>query len=838
MSVISDFFRRKSVWGVIGSVAVIAVIAIAFFYPDNFEGNVLRQHDMVQGMANGHEVEMYREATGEQSRWTNSLFSGMPTFQIAPSYESNSLFSWIDTVMGLGLPQPSNLLFMMMAGFFILLLVIGMRWYIALIGAVAYGFSSYFIIIIGAGHIWKFVTLAYIPPTIAGLVLCYRGRFLVGGAVTALFTMMQIASNHVQMTYYFLLVMLAMALAYLVIAHKQKQMRQWLIATGVLIAAGTAGALANLPSLYNTYEYSKQTMRGGHSELNRGNDANATADGLDRDYITKYSYGRSETFTLLIPNVKGGATLRPEKGETHLMSLADLPQAQEMYRAGQLSPDTMQALSGVPQYFGEPEPTNGPVYVGALIFALFLLGCIVVKGPVKWALLIMTVLSILLALGRNCMWLTDFMLDVVPMYNKFRTPESILVIAEFTMPLLAMLGLQKLLTPPASEAWATYRKPLLISFGITLLLCLAGVIIPSVYGTPLSEPELMHGYAGSPYYPAIELLRHAMVANDAMRSFLIVAAGFGVLLLYFYKKINLIVATTVVALIVGGDLYIVGKRYIDHESFTPSMPSNPQGIMPTAADSFILANDDTLRLADGNTNYRVLDLSRFADPQPSYFHKMIGGYHAAKLTRYQDLIDYYLLADRDPENMIDMLNTRFIIQDPAQKPINNEAALGNAWLVDKVYYTTTPDQEIAAIEQIDIAREAVADESMRDILGDSRLVSEGDTIYATSYAPNRLTYKARTAAGGVAVLSEVYFPWGWKATVDGNPVEIGRVNYLLRALNLPAGEHDIELTFDPDSLHITGTIATIAIVIIYLALLAALFLWLRKAVICRPTESK
>ncbi len=821
MSAISDFFHRKSVWGVIGSIAVIAVIAIAFFYPDNFEGNVLRQHDMVQGMANGHEIEMYRQATGEQSRWTNSLFSGMPTFQIAPSYESNSLFSWIDTVMGLGLPQPSNLLFMMMAGFFILLLVMGMRWYIALIGAVAYGFSSYFIIIIGAGHIWKFVTLAYIPPTIAGLVLCYRGRFLVGGAVTALFTMMQIASNHVQMTYYFLLVMLAMALAYLVIAYKQKQIRRWLIATGVLLVAGSAGALANLPSLYNTYEYSKQTMRGGHSELSRGDSGNATSDGLDRDYITMYSYGRSESFSLLIPNVKGGASLRPEKGDNRLLTLADLPQAQEMYRSGALSADTMQALSGLTQYFGEPEGTNGPVYVGALIFALFLLGCVIVKGPVKWALLIMTVLSILLAMGRNCMWLTDFMLDVAPMYNKFRTPESILVIAEFTMPLLAMLGLQKLLTPPASDAWTTYRRPVLISFGITLVLCLAGVIFPSVYGSPLTEPELMQGYAGSAYYPAIETLRYAMVADDSMRSFLIVAAGFGVLLLYFNKKVNLTVAVAGIALIVAGDLYTVGKRYIDHESFTFSMPSNPQGIMPKPADEIILANDAHLRLADGNTNYRVLDLRRFTSPEPSYFHKMIGGYHAAKLTRYQDLIDYYFLSGRNPENMIDMLNTSFIIQDPEQAPIYNDAALGNAWLVDKVNYTTTPDQEIAAIEQIDIAHEAVADESMRSILGDSRPVVEGDTIYATSYAPNRLTYKARTTNGGVAVLSEVYFPWGWKATVDGNPVEIGRVNYLLRALNLPAGDHDIELSFDPDSLHVTGTIATIAIIAIYLALIAA-----------------
>ncbi|MDE7410817.1 MAG: YfhO family protein [Paramuribaculum sp.] len=828
MSVISDYLHRKSVWGVIGSVAVIAIIAIAFFYPDNFEGNVLRQHDMVQGMANGHEVELYREATGVQSRWTNSLFSGMPTFQIAPSYESNSLFSWIDTVMGLGLPQPSNLLFMMMAGFFILLLVMRMRWYIALIGAVAYGFSSYFIIIIGAGHIWKFVTLAYIPPTIAGLVLCYRGRYLAGGALAALFTMMQIASNHVQMTYYFLLVMVAMSVAYLVIAVREKSLRRWLIATAVLVVAGAAGALANLPSLYNTYEYSKQTMRGGHSELNRGNDANATADGLDRDYITQYSYGRSETFTLLIPNVKGGATSRPEKGANRALTLAELPQAQQMYRDGTISADTMRDLSAVYQYFGEPEGTSGPVYVGALIFALFLLGCVVVKGPVKWALLVMTILSILLALGRNCMWLTDFMLDVMPMYNKFRTPESILVIAEFTMPLLAMLGLQKLFAAPVGQVWNEYRRPVLVSFGITLVLCLAGIVLPSVYGAPLSDPEIQAGYAGSAAYPAIEALRHAMVADDAMRSFLITAAGFGVLLLYFRNKMSMAVAVACIGVVVAGDLYMVGKRYVDHESFTAALPSNPQGILPEQADVDILSVDEEFRLADGNTNYRVLDLSRFTDPRPSYFHKMIGGYHAAKLTRYQDMIDYYLLSERNPENMINMLNAQFIIQNPKQAPIYNDAAMGNAWLVDKIIYTDTPDKEIAAIEDLNLGSEAVADESFRSILGDSAPKTYGDTIYAVSYAPDKLGYNVRTAAGGVAVLSEIYFPWGWKATIDGKPVEIGRVNYLLRALKVPAGEHDIELTFDPESLHVTTSVAYMAIIVIYLAIACALAVWVRS----------
>lgn len=408
MEQIKQFLRSRSFIGTIVSLLAIAAISLAFFYPDALEGNVLRQHDMQQGAAIGHEAEAFREATGETTRWTNSLFSGMPTFQIAPSYPSSALISWVNTLMGLGLPSPANLVAMMMIGFFILLLSMKMRWYVALTGAIAYGFSSYFIIIIGAGHIWKFVTLAYVPPTIAGVLLCYRGRYLSGGAMTAFFAMMQIASNHVQMTYYFMFVIAGISIAILIWSAGRGQLRRWLAATGVLAVAGIIAAGANLPSLYNTYEYSKETMRGGHSELTQpDNSANSSSGGLDRDYITQYSYGTAETFTLLIPDLKGGASMKPEKGSSKMLTLADTDKARDLAAKGEIDHQELQYLGYMSQYFGEPEGTNGPVYVGALIVALFILGCIIVKGPIKWALLALTVLSILLALGRNCMWLTD-----------------------------------------------------------------------------------------------------------------------------------------------------------------------------------------------------------------------------------------------------------------------------------------------------------------------------------------------------------------------------------------------------------------------------------------------
>lgn len=823
-------------WGFFVSVAIAAVIAIMFFYPDASQGNQLRQHDMLQGAAIGQEAKAFTEATGEPTRWTNSLFSGMPTFQISPTYPSNSLFDWLTTVYGLGLPSPSNLLFMMMFGFLILMFAMRVRWYYAIIGAIAYGFSTYFIIIIGAGHIWKFVTLAYIPPTIAGVLLCYRGRYLAGGALAALFAMMQIASNHVQMSYYFMFVILGLIIAMLVVACREKRVASWLKATGVLAVAALLAVAANLPSLYNTYEYSKETMRGGHSELTKADAAQST-DGLDRDYITQYSYGQSELFTLFIPNVKGGASAKPEKGSMVPLNLGDLPQAQDMMTQGKLDRISAMYLQYASQYFGEPEGTNGPVYVGVVVFALFLLGCVIIKGPVKWALLILTVLSALLALGRNFMGLTDLFIDFVPMYSKFRTVESILVIAEFTIPVLAILALQKLLN--ADDRGHGYRKSFLWTFGIVMAFCLLGVVSPSIYGSVITENDqyisrmlieslVAQGYDADTVrafsldnpalVSAIQTLRYDMVADDAMRSFMFAAAAFAVLALYMYGKLDRWIAVAAIGVVVLGDLYAVNKRYVDHDSFcTPEM---------SVTDPFPLSAADRVILQDTAMNYRVMNIPDFWRPDPSFHHKMIGGYHAAKLTRYQDLIDRHIgnflngEAGEADIRVLNMLNARYIVA-PGGEVVENPAALGNAWFVDSIGYVSTPDEEMAALSVIEPGVEAVADKRFEGVLGQASPVAQGDTIFETSYSPNRLTYHARSAKGGVAVFSEVYFPWGWTATVDGKEVPVGRVDYLLRAIKLPAGDHTVTMIFDPRSLHTTGVIATIAIILIYLLVAAA-----------------
>lgn len=809
-------------------VGILLVITLVYFYPDVFEGNVLRQHDTLQGVANGQEAAAFAEATGETTRWTNSLFSGMPTFQISPSYGSSKLISTVERAYSLWLPNPANLVFIMMLGFYILMLAMRTRWYVALLGAIAYGFSSYFFIIIGAGHIWKFSTLAYVPPTIAGIILCYRGKYIGGGVLAAFFAMLQIAANHIQMTYYFLFVIVALVIAFFVEHKRANTLKKWAKATGVLAVAAALAVGANLPSLYNTYEYSKQTMRGGHSELAVAT-ANSTKGGLDKNYITQWSYGISETFSLLIPNIKGGATIIPTDGQNVQTSMAEVEQVKEDYQKGKIDYQTYSNLQMFPQYFGDQPMTNGPVYVGALIFALFILGLIIVKGPVKWALFAVTVLSVALSWGHNMMWLTDWFIDHFPLYNKFRTVASILVIAEFTMPLLAALALQKIVTTP--DFFKLHSKAFFGSFGISIFFCLLGMMAPSVFGSGISQMEAdmfaeyaSQGYDLSPLYASLQDARMAMVSADALRSFVFLVIGVALFWLYFkniLKKEALCGALLVVVLI---DMYPVDKRYLNTKSFSMKPAMAQQTIEPRPVDLQILQ--------DTAMNYRVMDLSRFGDAMPSYFHKCIGGYHAAKLTRYQDLIDRQI--SKNNVEVLNMLNAKYLVVDDTTAHINPEA-LGNGWFVDKVTYVKGAQAEMAVLDTLHTAVGAVADESFRPVLGEAKAVMPGDTIIETVYKPNELHYKTISRNGGLAVFSEIYFPWGWTATVDGKEVPVGRVNYVLRALQLPAGEHTVVFRFDPQSVHTTETVAYASVALIYLALIGA-FLLLGKGNCCKKEE--
>ena len=818
------------------AIAVITFAAISwiYFYPNDVNGDVLQQHDIMQGVANSQETTAFEQQTGEKSWWTGALFGGMPTFQISPSYEGTTMLSPASALYRLYFPTPVSWVFLLMLGFFLLMLAFKAKWYYAVLGAIGYAFSSYFFILMGAGHIWKLMVLAYIPPTIAGIVWCYRGKYLGGMAVAAFFAALQLASNHVQMTYYSMFLIVALVIAYLVKAIIDKKLGRWCIATAALAIAAVLALAANSPNLFMTYKYSQETMRGGHSELTpKGEDAvNAkpTKGGLDKDYITQWSYGKGETFTLLIPNVKGGATIKPEHGDNHMLSLGETKKAEKMVNTGDMSQQDYQIVSQFPQYFGDQPMTNGPVYVGALICALFLLGCLIVKGPVKWALLIATIVSILLSWGHNMMWLTDWMIDHFPMYNKFRTVASILVIAEIAMPILAVLGLRELFKEP--DGWRKHKVALLASFGLCAAVCLLAALVPGIFGHfSAEEHEQLVASGQSQQYPsvdaAIAAVRGALVSGDAWRSLIVILIGFGVIFAYLKGKLNEMVATLLVAGIVLVDMYAVNKRYIDSDSFTSRYDVPEQSFVQRPADSRILQDKDM--------NYRVMDVQHFGEAMPSYFHKAVGGYHAAKLSRYNDLINNQIA--KNNVQVLNMLNTRYVIVDD-QTVQRNPDALGNAWFVDSLTYVDNADQEMAFLDNFNPARSAVADAKFKQQLGDARAVQPGDTIYETSYAPNHLTYKSHSANGGLAVFSEIYFPWGWKVSVDGKPVEMGRVNYVLRALQLPAGDHEIDFKFAPDEVKTTQTWAKVAVAIIYLLLLLAVNYALFGAALFKRKEAE
>lgn len=793
------------------AVALLALTAFLFFCPDDIEGNVLQQHDIQQGIANGQEGKAFHEATGETTRWTNSLFGGMPNFQIAPSYPAGKAIGWIWNVYTLGLPSPANLLFAMMAGFFIMCLCFRFKWYNALFASIAWGFSSYFIIIIGAGHIWKFVTLAYIPPTIGGIALCYRGKYLPGAALAALFGALQLQSNHPQMSYYFLFVIFAMVVAWLCSAIREHRIRQWGMATACVIAAGILAVGANSASLYNSYEYSKETVRGRATDLTPP--PGTETGGMSRSAITAWSYGIDETMSLLIPNVKGGATIKPVAGESSLLSLADTGKADEL----SLAPEELQFLSQFPQYFGNQPMTNGPVYVGAFVLLLAILALFMVNTPMKWALFAVSILAILLSWGHNFEAFTDFFIDNFPGYNKFRAVASILVIVEFTIPLLAIMAVRKMLE--TENYLQRFGMVFYTVFGLGAIVCFLGWVAPSMFGEPYSASEIQQlqqagAFSNPQYYNILNAIREtrlSLVSTDSLRSLAFILLGALVIFLYLKGAVkNRAVFVCMLTAVMLIDLFSVGKRYVNSENFTrPALEDVT--FNKTAADEAILKD---------TSNYRVYDVQGLYSARSSYFHKTIGGYHAAKLTRYNDLLDHQI--SKGNMGVINMLNTKYFLSGEQYE--RNPGALGNAWFVDTISYVADADSEMAALDSLDTATAAVADAKFRETLGNAIPKSLGDTIYETSYAPNALTYSVNSAKGGIAVFSEIYFPWGWTATVDGKETQIGRVNYTLRALRVPAGRHEIRFSFDPKSVRVTNNISIASVSVIYILCAISLLL--------------
>ncbi|WP_302428935.1 YfhO family protein [Prevotella sp.] len=831
-------------------VLLFAVIAFAYFFPADTEGRILYRHDSSAGRGSGQELTEYYQRTGERTRWTNSLFSGMPTYQMAPSYDSQQVLNEVGKFYHLWLPENVWYVFAYLLGFYILLRAFDFRRELAVLGSIIWAFSSYFFIIIAAGHIWKVIALAYLPPMIAGIVLAYRGKYVWGFVITALFTALEIQANHVQMTYYYLFIIAFMVLAYLWDAVRNHRLAQFGKATGVCFVAAALGVVINLSNLYHTWQYTQESMR-GKSELVKKNSANQTSSGLDRDYITQWSYGIDETWTLLVPNTKGGASM-PLAMNEKAMEKAD-PQFYQIYQ--QLG-----------QYWGNQPGTSGPVYVGAFVLMLFVLGLFIVKGPMKWALFLATGLSILLSWGHNFMWFTDLFLDYVPMYAKFRTVASILVIAEFTIPLLAMLALKKIFDTPDFFTQkiriylGTSKHPIIahnttnmfwlwVSFIATGGMALLFAIMPSIFFpdyVSASELEAMKQipseYLG-PLLSNLQEIRISIFTADCWRTFFVIVLGTAVLLLLRMKKIQPKYAVGAIIVLCLVDMWQVNKRYLNDGMFVErSVRETPQ--QETATDRQIMQ--------DKAPDYRVLNLASntFNENETSYYHKSIGGYHAAKLRRYQEMIDQYIGKEmRDMQGAIvnaqgdmtrvagdsiypvlNMLNTKYVIlplQGGQTAPLLNPYAFGNAWFVDRISYVDNANAEIDAVGKLNLRHEAVADSKFKDALGEPVAQQSNAVVTLKKYEPNELTYTVESQKGGIVVFSEVYYP-GWTATVDGTDTPVGRVNYILRAINVKPGKHTVVLTFKPASVKNTETAAYVAYLLLVLAIAAGVFFEMKR----------
>ena len=815
------------------AVVLFAVISFAYFFPADIEGRILYRHDSSAGRGAGQEMSEHKQKTGEVTRWTNALFGGMPTYQMGPAYNSTTVLSQAEKAYHLWLPENVWYVFAYLLGFYIMLRAFDFRQYLAMLGAVVWAFSSYFFIIIAAGHIWKVMALAYLPPMIGGIMLAYKGKYLWGLVVTAFFGALEIMANHIQMTYYYLIIILLMVLAFIIDGLRQKAYVHLLKSTGVCIVAAVIAVCLNLSNLYHTWEYGQESMR-GKSELVKKNNDNQTSSGLERDYITQWSYGIDETWTLLVPNVKGGASV---------------PLAENKAAMKKADPNYMGIYQQLGQYWGNQPMTAGPVYVGAFVLMLFVLGLFIVKGPLKWALLVATILSVLLSWGKNFMPFTDFFIDYVPMYAKFRTVASILVVAEFTIPLLAMLALKEVVTGKVDIKGKRFRYSLIASFLLTGGIALLFSLMPKAFFSDFvsqSELQAMSQIPADQLMPLLNNLtevRMSMFTSDALRSFYIILVGTGILLSVVLGKLKKEYGVGIILVLCLVDMWTVNKRYLNDAMFvSKSMREAP--MQKSEAIDHILQ--------DKSLDYRVLNLSTstFNENETSYYLKSIGGYHAAKLRRYQELIDAYLhpeieslygavsksAGDMTQVNgdsifpVLNMLNTKYFIlplQGGRTVPLENPYTYGNAWFVDKVHYVDNANQELDMIGQLPLRHEAVADKKFSQQLGEAMPQDTNSLVRITAYEPNKLTYEVNSGKGGVIVFSEIYYP-GWTATVDGVEQELGRVDYVLRALQVKPGRHEVVLSFFPKTIDRTETVAYVAYVVLLLIILFLIWNGVRR----------
>jgi hypothetical protein len=845
-------------------IALVAFVAVTFGYLNPLlKSKELKQSDISQFQGMSKEIKDFREKNGSEPLWTNSMFGGMPAYQISVLYPSN-LLSHVDKVLSLYLPRPADYLFLCMLGFYFLLCVLKVDSMTAAVGAIAYALCSYYIISLEVGHTSKAHAIAYMAPILASFILTFRGKFFLGAALTALFLGLQLYSNHLQITYYTIMLLGVYVLFEMYGAIKEKRVALFAKAVGFLFIGAVIGFLPNTTNIWLTYDYGKYTTR-GKSELtipspDQAADStnaqnNNQTGGLPRDYITQWSVGVGETFTLLIPNYKGGET--EAIGTDHKDALKGV------------KPAFKKQIAQSNAYYGDQPFTAGPTYAGAIIVFLFVMGLMFVSGPFKWAMLVATILSITFSWGGNWPGLFNFAVDYIPGYNKFRSVSMMLTVANFTLPLLGLFGLYKVLTTPDffSSKMTLFGKEtnfknlhgFILVFALTGGLCLLMYLTPTTFNTFLSSAEIdqfttMGDQAAASgnqqytdqivdYQDSLEAARISIFKADALRSFLFIFAAAGLLFAYFKFTFDKRIVIGIVGLLIVVDLVMVDQRFLNAKSFTSKKEIQVPFPKNNAINSI---------LADNTPGKRTLNMaaSFTQDASVSYYTSSIGGYHGAKLKRYQQLIDFridgeieiirktfsagglndsLLNAMYKATPTLNMLNTKYIIVNPNYPALSNPYALGAAWFVKDIQLVENPDAEILALNKIDPAQTAVVDKAFtREVAGAKPSFDSSATIKLVSYQPNNLVYESNSSVEQFAVFSEIYYKNGWNAYVDGKATDYVRANFVLRAMKVPAGKHKIEFKFEPEEYKKGETMALAGSIILFLALAGALFLELRR----------
>ncbi|MEH6680052.1 MAG: YfhO family protein [Sediminicola sp.] len=787
------------------------VIALAYFHPV-LQGKVIYQSDIVWYTGMAKEQNDFRKGKGEEPYWTNSAFGGMPTYQLGANYPHNYTKK-LDGLIRF-LPRPADYLFLYFIGFYILLCCLKVDYRLAVLGSLAFGFSTYLIVILGVGHNAKAHAIGYLPLLLSGIVLTFRHKYLWGFIVTAIGMALEVNANHYQMTYYFMLLVLVLGLVHLVDAIRKGAVKKFFVATGILLGAVLLGIAANATSLLATKQYADWSTR-GPSELTirpDGSPKNNT-DGLDREYITQYSYGIVESLNLFVPRLfggSGGEDLGTDSKTFSFLTERGLPRTQ-----------ALEFGSNLPLYWGEQPFVGGPAYIGAIVVFLFLLGLLLVKGKVKWWLLGGTLMALVLSWGKNFKVLTDLMIDYFPLYDKFRAVSSIQVILELCAPILAFLALRELFKKeiPTAEKIRGLKIAGAIAIGVLVIL----LLVKGMFHFEGPSDGTFKQYYGEEFVKMIQLDRQAVYTSDIFRSLIYVILSALAIWLYIKSKIKETLLTVVLATLLLFDLVGVALRYVNESDFVPKRAME-KPFQETEVDRQIFKDKGI---------YRVYDPSEGVNgSRTSYFHKSIGGYHAAKPAGLQELFDYHIYNNN--VRVLNMLNVKYVIQEDGEGKkyaAENPYALGNAWFVGRLVPVKSANAEMRALDSLDVQNEAVVNTTAFPGVNTFTFTKDSTaSIELTEYLPNKLTYVSNNPRPGMAVFSEMYYARGWNAYLDGKAVPHIKVNHVLRALQLPQGKHTITFKFEPKVVERGGAISLASSILLGLFIIGALGMSIRNSI--------